>query len=101
MAKSPKNESKTNLINQHYFDMAKKKTKKQLEQEEFEAMRQRALRPFKPSLTDEDIKEFEEKIRQKSLENMKTKKEELNAYEKSQVKEKSSFIHHFANNQVP
>jgi secreted Zn-dependent insulinase-like peptidase len=78
--------------------MAKKKTKKQLEQEEFEAMRQRALRPFKPSLTDEDIKEFEEKIRQQSLENMKNNKEELNAYDREKVKERASFIHHFANN---
>lgn len=75
--------------------------KKKTKDEEFEAMRQRALRPFKPSITDEDIKEFDEKIRQKSLENMKKNKEELNAYEKSQVQEKSSFIHHFANNQVP
>ena len=79
----------------------KKKTKKQMEQEEYEAMRQRALRPFKPSLTDEDIKEFEEKIRQQSLENMKNNKEELNAYDKEKVKERASFIHHFATNQVP
>ncbi|MBQ3989815.1 MAG: hypothetical protein II630_03135 [Bacteroidales bacterium] len=78
--------------------MAKKKTKKQMEQEEFEAMRQRALRPFKPSLTDEDIKEFEEKIRKQSLENMKKNKEELNAYDREKINEKSSFIHHFANN---
>lgn len=75
--------------------------KKKIKDEEFEAMRQRALQPFKPSLTDEDVREFEEKIRQQSLENMKANKEELNAYEKSQVQEKSSFIHHFANNQVP
>ena len=81
--------------------MAKKKTKKQMEQEEYEAMRQRALQPFKPSLTDEDIKEFEEKIRQQSLENMKKNKEELNAYDREKVKERASFIHHFANNQVP
>ena len=81
--------------------MAKKKTKNQMEQEEFEAMRQRALRPFKPSLTDEDIKEFEEKIRKQSLENMKANKEELNAYDKEKVKERASFIHHFANNQIP
>ena len=81
--------------------MAKKKTKKQIEAEEFEAMRQRALRPFKPSLTDEDIREFEEKIRQQSLENMKNNKEELNAYDIEKVKERASFIHHFANNQVP
>ena len=40
--------------------------KKKSKDEDFEAMRQRALRPFKPSLTDEDIKEFEEKIRQQS-----------------------------------
>jgi hypothetical protein len=81
--------------------MAKKKTKKQMEQEEYEAMKQRALRPFKPSLTDEDIKEFEEKIRKQSLENMKKQKEELNTYDKEKVKERASFIHHFANNQVP
>lgn len=81
--------------------MAKKKTKKQLEQEEFEAMRQRALRPFKPSITDESVREFEEKIRQQSLENMKKNKEELNAYDREKINEKSSFIHHFANNQVP
>jgi hypothetical protein len=81
--------------------MNKKKTKKQLEQEEYEAMRQRALRPFKPSLTDEDIKEFEERIRQQSLENMKKNKEELNAYDREKVKERASFIHHFATNQVP
>jgi hypothetical protein len=79
----------------------KKKTKKQLEKEEYEAMRQRALRPFKPSLTDEDIKEFEERIRQRSLENMKNNKEELNAHDREKVKERASFIHHFANNQVP
>ena len=79
----------------------KKKTKKQLEQEEFEAMRQRASQPFKPSLTDEDVKEFEEKIRQQSLENMKKNKEELNAYDIEKVKERASFIHHFANNQTP
>ena len=72
-----------------------------MEQEEYEAMRQRALRPFKPSLTDEDIKEFEEKIRQQSLENMKANKEELNAYDREKVKERASFIHHFATNQVP
>ncbi len=81
--------------------MNKKKTKKQLEQEEYEAMRQRALRPFKPSLTDEDIKEFEERIRQQSLENMKKNKEELNASDREKVKERASFIHHFATNQVP
>ena len=81
--------------------MAKKKTKKQMEQEEYEAMRQRALQPFKPSLTDEDIKEFEEKIRQQSLENMKANKEELDAYDREKVKERASFIHHFATNQVP
>jgi hypothetical protein len=81
--------------------MAKKKTKKQIEAEEYEAMRQRALRPFKPSLTDEDIKEFEERIRQRSLENMKANKEELNAYDREKVKERASFIHHFANNQIP
>jgi len=81
--------------------MAKKNTKKQMEQEEYEAMRQRALRPFKPSLTDEDVKAFEDKVREESLKRMKESKEELNDYEKSQVKEKSSFIHHFATNQVP
>lgn len=73
--------------------------KKQKKQDpDFEAMRQRALQPFKPSLTDEDVREFEEKIREESLKYAKEHKKELNDYEKSQVKEKSSFIHHFANN---
>lgn len=67
--------------------------KKKIKDEESEAMRQRALQPFKPSLTDEDVREFEEKIRQQSLENMKNNKEELNDYEKKIVKERSSFIH--------
>lgn len=75
--------------------------KKKTKDEDFEATRQRALRPFKPSITDESVREFEEKIRQKSLENMKKNKEELNAYDREKVKEKSYFIHHFANNQVP
>ena len=81
--------------------MAKKKTKKQTGQEDFEAMKRRALQPFKPSLTDDDIKEFEEKIRQQSIENMKKNKEELNAYDREKVKERALFIHHFANNQTP
>ena len=80
--------------------MARPKKQKKQDQE-FEAMKQRALQPFQPSLTDEDVRDFEEKIRQKSLENMKKNKEELNEYEKKCVKEKSSFIHHFANNKMP
>lgn len=74
--------------------MAKKKTKKQTEQEKFEAMRQRALRPFKTSLTDEDIKEFEEKIRQQSLENMKKLKGQIKQADKERIMEKSLFEHH-------
>lgn len=72
--------------------MARPKKQKQ-QDSDFEAMRQRALQPFKPSLTDEDVREFEERIRQRSLENMKLNKEELNDYEIKCVKEKSSFIH--------
>ena len=56
-------------------------------------MRQRALQPFKPSLTDDDIREFEDKVRAESLESMKKQKDKLNDYEKQQIKEKSSFIH--------
>ena len=71
--------------------MTKKKT---IEDEELEAMRQRALKPFKPSLTDDDIREFEEKVRAESIETMKKQKEKLNDYEKQQIKEKTSFLHH-------
>lgn len=87
------NNNKTNT-------MARPKKQKQ-QDPDFEAMRQRALQPFKPSITDEEVREFEEKIRQQSLENMKKNKEELNAYDRKKINEKSSFIHHFANNQVP
>jgi hypothetical protein len=65
-----------------------------MEQEEYEAMRQRALRPFKPSITDEDIREFEEKIRQKSLENMKKLKDQIKQADKERIMEKSIFEHH-------
>lgn len=83
--------------------MTRKKKQKEPEMtdEEFEEMRKRALQPFKPSLTDDDIHAFEDKVRAESLKRMKEHKEELNDYEKAQVKEKSSFIHHFANDQVP
>lgn len=74
--------------------MNKKKTKKQMEQEEFEAMRQRALRPFKPSITDESVREFEEKIRQQSLENMKKLKDQIKQADKERIMEKSLFEHH-------
>jgi len=67
--------------------------KKKIKDEEYEAMRQRALHPFKPTLTDDDIKAFEEKVRTESLEAMKKQKDKLNDYEKQQIKEKSSFIH--------
>ena len=40
----------------------------------------------------------QEKIRKQSLENMKNNQEELNAYDREKINEKSSFIHHFANN---
>lgn len=73
--------------------MAKKKQKPEMTDEEFEAMRKRALQPFKPSLTDEDIRKFEEEVRQRSIESMKRQKDELNEYEKSQIKEKVDFIH--------
>lgn len=81
--------------------MTRKKKQSDMTDEEFEAMRQRALRPFKPSLTDEDVRAFEEKTREESLKYMRESKEELNSYERECVKEKSSFIHHFATNQVP
>ena len=74
--------------------MTKKKQKPEMTDEEFEAMRQRALQPFKPSLTDADIKNFEEEVRQRSLESMKRQKEGLNDYDKQKIKDKVDFIHH-------
>ena len=68
--------------------------KKKTKDEEFEAMRQRALRPFKPSITDEDINEFEEKIRQQSLENMKNLKDQVKQSDKERIMEQSVFEHH-------
>jgi hypothetical protein len=80
--------------------MKDRKKQPEMTDEEFEEMRKRALQPFKPSLTDDDIHAFEEKVRAESLRRMKENKEELNDYEKAQLKEKTSFIHHFANNQI-
>jgi len=75
--------------------MAKKKTKKQKQQDpDFEAMRKRALQPFKPSLTDEDITQFENEVRKKSLENMKELKNQVKQSDKERIMEQSVFEHH-------
>lgn len=63
-------------------------------EEEYEAMRQRALQPFKPSITDEDIIKFEEEIRERSLKNMKKIKDEINDYDKEKIRERNGFIYH-------
>lgn len=68
--------------------------KKKTKDEDFEATRQRALRPFKPSITDESVREFEEKIRQQSLENMKKLKDQIKQADKERIMEKSLFEHH-------
>lgn len=74
--------------------MERKKTKKQIEQEGFEAMSQRALRPFKPSLNDEEIGKFEEKVRQKSIENLRKQREGLNAHDRQKINGRIDFEYH-------
>lgn len=59
-----------------------------------EELRERALRPFKPIITGDEVKNFEENVRKQSLENARKQKESLNAYDKEKIKEKASFEHH-------
>lgn len=73
--------------------MAKKKTKRQLEEEAFEELKRRALEPFKPTLTDEYIRRHEDEIREQSMKNYHALKEDVSETEMENIKSRASFEH--------
>lgn len=75
--------------------MAKKKSKRQLEEEAFEELKRRALEPFKPTLTKEEQLKHEAEIRERSMENYHTLKDEISESEKANIKMRADFEHHW------
>ena len=73
--------------------MAKNNTKKQLEEEEFEKLRKRALEPFKPTLTMEDVLKHEEEIREESIRNIHKMKDDISDTEMENIKSRADFEH--------
>ena len=73
--------------------MANKKSRKQSEEEAFEELRRRALEPFKPQRTMEDVLKHEQEIREESLKAIHKMKESLNETEKENILSRASFEH--------
>lgn len=73
--------------------MAKNYTKKQLEEEEFEKLRKRALEPFKPTLTMEEVLKHEEEIREESIRNIHKMKDDISDTEIENIKSRADFEH--------
>ena len=71
--------------------MAKRKTKKQIEEEAFEELRRKALEPFKPTLTKKEQLEHEEEIRERSMRNYHALKKDIRASEKEFIKSRACF----------
>lgn len=71
--------------------MAKKKSKRQIEQEAFENLKRRALEPHKPILTDEDVRRHEHEIREKSMKNYHKLREDISESEMANIKSRASF----------
>lgn len=73
--------------------MAKKKSKRQLEEDAFEELRRKALEPLKPTLTKEDQLKHEAEIREKSMKNYHNLKEEVSETEKANIMSRANFEH--------
>lgn len=70
--------------------MATKRKKKDTEHEE---LRRRALEPFRPSITDEDIRRHEEEVRKRSLDAIHRMKEDITESEMANIKMRADFEH--------
>lgn len=74
---------------------AKKKSKKQIEDEAFEELKRRALEPFKPTLTKEEQLMREAERRERSMENYHDLKDDISESEMQNIKSRADFEHHF------
>jgi hypothetical protein len=75
--------------------MAKNNTKKQSEEEAFEELRRKALEPFKPLRTMEDVLKHEEKLREESLKTYRMMKKDVKESEKENIKSRAFFEKNF------
>ena len=73
--------------------MAKKKSKKQIEDEDLDELKKRALEPFKPRKTMQEMLEEEARIREQSMKNYHKLKEEISESEMDNIKSRASFEH--------
>lgn len=71
--------------------MAKKK--KQIVDEEFEELKRKALEPFKPKRTMEDVLKHEQEIREESLKAIHKMKEDIGDTERENILARASFEH--------
>lgn len=74
---------------------AKKKSKKQIEDEAFEELKRRALEPFKPTLTKEEQLKHEAEIREESMANYHNLKEDISETDMQNIRSRADFEHHF------
>lgn len=73
--------------------MARKKSKKQIEEEDFEELKRRAMEPFKPRKTIQEMLEEEARIREESMKNYHKLKEEVTESEMENIRSRASFEH--------
>lgn len=71
--------------------MAKRKTKKQIEEEAFEELKRKALEPFRPQRTMEDVLKHEEEIREESIKAMRRMKEDIGDTERDNILARAAF----------
>lgn len=66
-------------------------TKKKKADPEMDELRKKALEPFRPTLTDEQVIEHERKVREESLKNIKKMKDDVSESEKANIKMRACF----------
>ena len=71
------------------------KTKKQLEAEAFEELKRKALEPFKPQRTMEDVLKHEQEIREESIKAIHKMKEDIGDTERENILARASFEHNW------
>lgn len=68
-----------------------KKTRKQQERDAYEKLLKKALEPFKPQRSMDDVLRHEEEIREKSIKAIHEMKNDISESEKSSIKARADF----------
>lgn len=77
------------------FDNMGRKKKNTLTDEEFEELKRKALEPFKPQRTMEDVLKHEAEIREESIKALHRMKEDISETEKENILARASFEHNW------